>query len=223
MSARRRGLTAFLLAGAACARQPESRDGEAGAQASAGDTGAPALPADTLGGSSAATTSGGADAPGAADSARPPATRPPAERTTPGAQRDASAATLRGTVRVVGSSPLTRVSLRPADGSAAVVLSGDTAALRRAAALEVEVRGRPGADGREFAVERFTVLAANGEPALDGIVRRDGEALALETAGGRVRLGNPPAELRDQVGARVWVGGDPATGPNPYGVLVPAP
>ena len=133
------------------------------------------------------------------------------------------AAPVRGTVRVVGSAPFTRVELRPEGGGRALTLAGDTAALRRAAALVVEVRGVPSAEGRELHVERFTVVAANGEAVLDGFLRRDGDGLALETATGRVRLGNPPAALRDQVGARVWIGGPPATGPNPYGVLVPAP
>jgi hypothetical protein len=37
--------------------------------------------------------------------------------------------------------------------------------------------------------------------------------------GRRVRLGNPPAALRDLVGARVWITGPTETGPNPYGVI----
>jgi len=35
-------------------------------------------------------------------------------------------------------------------------------------------------------------------------------------------LGNPPAGLRALIGARVWIGGSLNTGPNTYGVIVPA-
>ena len=220
-----RALAALVLASAAgCARQPERGDETAG-QVAAADSGA--APAQDSGAAPAAESApdSGSDSTGSGAAARP------AERSSPpsgGAARQAEqgvpvAAPVRGTVRVVGSAPFTRVELRPEGGGPALTLAGDTAALRRAAALVVEVRGVPSADGRELQVERFTVVAANGEPVLDGFLRRDGDGIALETATGRVRLGNPPAALRDQVGARVWIGGPPATGPNPYGVLVPAP
>ena len=218
-----RALAALVLASAAaCARQPERGDEPAG-QVAGADSGAGAA-ADTGAGPA------GASAPDSGSDSTNSAARP-AERSSPqsgGAARPAEqgvpvATPVRGTVRVVGSSPFTRVELRPEGGGPALTLAGDTAALRRAAALVVEARGVPSADGRELQVERFAVVAANGEPVLDGFLRRDGDGLALETATGRVRLGNPPAALRDQVGARVWIGGPPATGPNPYGVLVPAP
>ena len=125
---------------------------------------------------------------------------------------------VRGVVRVVGSSPLRQVVVHPTGGAAPVTLVGpDTATLRKAAGLEVVVRGAR--TGGELRVASFAVRSADGRPAVDGVLVRDGDALALDTAGGRVRLGNPPAALRDLVGARVWVAGPLDTGPNPFGVL----
>jgi hypothetical protein len=125
---------------------------------------------------------------------------------------------VRGIVRVVGSSPFHQVVVSPAGAAAPVSLVGpDTATLRKAAGLEVVVRGAR-ADGG-LRVASFAVRSADGQPAVDGTVVRDGDGLALETAGGRVHLGNPPAALRDLVGARVWVAGPLDTGPNPFGVL----
>jgi len=112
------------------------------------------------------------------------------------------------------------VVLRPADGASSLTLAGaDTAALRRAAGLDVVVRGA--ASDRHFLVSSFTVRAANGRPAVDGVLARDGDRLVLETPSGPVTLGNPPAALREMIGARVWVTGPLDRGPNTYGILEP--
>jgi hypothetical protein len=127
---------------------------------------------------------------------------------------------VRGVVRVVGSTPFRKVIVTPGGGEPAVTIVGpDTAALRKANGLDVVARGAR--SGGELRVASFSVRSADGQPAVDGVVVRDGDALALNTADGRVRLGNPPAALRDLVGARVWVAGPLDTGPNPYGVLTP--
>jgi hypothetical protein len=126
--------------------------------------------------------------------------------------------TLRGTVRVVGAAPFPRVVLQPRDGGSAVPLGGpDATLLRNASGLVVVVRGERGP--REFRVTSFAVREADGQPAVDGVVVRAGDGLALDTETGRVELGHPPAALRDLVGQRVWVAGPLATGPNSYGVL----
>ena len=217
-----RALAVLVLASAACARQPERGDETAG-QVAGADSGATAARDSAAGPAAESAPDSGSDSTGGAARPAERSSAPSGGAARPAEQGVPVAAPVRGTVRVVGSTPFTRVELRPEGGGRALTLTGDTAALRRAAALVVEVRGVPSADGRELQVERFTVVAANGEPVLDGFLRRDGDGLALETATGRVRLGNPPAALRDQAGARVWIGGPAATGPNPYGVLVPAP
>jgi hypothetical protein len=127
---------------------------------------------------------------------------------------------IRGTIRVTGSSPFAVPTIRPREGGRALTLTGpDTAMLKRVAGLEVVVRGTPGTKG-DYRVSSFVVRAANDAPATDGVVTRDGNALLLVTSeGGRVTLGNPPAELRDLVGARVWISGPLDTGPNTYGVI----
>jgi hypothetical protein len=131
--------------------------------------------------------------------------------------------TVRGTVHVTGSFPMQRLILRPSDGATTVVLTGpDTTALRRVSGVEVEVHGERQAGGA-LSVRDFTVVTVEGKPALDGTLERSGTDLVLRTASGRVRLGNPPAALRPMAGARVWITGAPDTGPNTYGVIVPAP
>lgn len=134
--------------------------------------------------------------------------------------RPSESDSVRGTIRVTGSTPFTVPTLRPTGGGTTLTLVGsDTAALKRLSGLEVVVVGEP-TSAQEFHVRSFAVRTANGAPVIDGIVTRDGDALVIVTAAGqRVRLGNPPAALRDLVGARVWIGGPPETGPNPYGVV----
>jgi hypothetical protein len=134
--------------------------------------------------------------------------------------RPAGSDSVRGTIRVSGSSPFTVPTLRPAGGGTTLTLIGaDTATLKRLSGLEIVVHGEP-TSAQEFRVRSYVVRAANGAPVIDGVVTRDGDALVIVTAdGSRVRLGNPPAALRDLAGARVWVGGPPETGPNPYGVI----
>ena len=73
-----------------------------------------------------------------------------------------------------------------------------------------------------FRVEHFTALNVAGSPVVDGVLRSDGGRLALETTRGAILLGNPPSALRGMIGARIWIGGPLDTGPNTYGVIVPA-
>lgn len=67
----------------------------------------------------------------------------------------------------------------------------------------------------------FTVVSADGQPALDGVLEQEGSTLYLRTADRRLPLGNPPDDLRGLVGARVWLTGVPERGPNAFGVITP--
>jgi hypothetical protein len=128
---------------------------------------------------------------------------------------------LRGIVSITGTSFEQQLVLRT--GTSATLLSAaapDSAALSRLGGVEVLVVGRR--DGNRFRVEHLTALSIAGSPVVDGIVRNTGDRLVLETARGALPLGNPPSGLRALNGARVWIGGPLATGPNTYGVIVPA-
>ena len=128
---------------------------------------------------------------------------------------------LTGIVSVTGTAFEQRLVLR--SGESATPLSAatpDSAALSRLGGVEVVVIGRR--TSNHFLVERFTAVSVAGAPVADGFVRNDGGRLVLETARGSIPLGNPPTALRSMIGARIWIGGPLGTGPNTYGVIVPA-
>ena len=128
---------------------------------------------------------------------------------------------LTGIVSITGTAFEQQIVLR--SGNTATTLSAaapDSAALSRLGGVEVLVVGRR--DGNRFRVEHLTALSVAGSSVVDGIVRSYGDRLVVETARGPLPLGNPPAALRALNGARVWVGGPLNTGPNTYGVIVPA-
>jgi hypothetical protein len=126
-----------------------------------------------------------------------------------------------GIVSITGTSFEQQLVLR--SGTTATLLSAaasDSAALSRLGGVEVLVVGRK--DGNRFRVEHLTALSVAGSPVVDGIVRNYGDRLVLETARGPLPLGNPPSGLRALNGARVWIGGPLNTGPNTFGVIIPA-
>jgi len=124
---------------------------------------------------------------------------------------------LEGIVRVVGIDALPVVTLVPDDASRSVTLDGPPS-LRRVAGLRIAVVGER--SGARLAVRRFTVLAANGVPATDGVLAADGDALVLVTSDGtRHRLVNPPPLLRSSVGHRAWVSGALDRAPVAYGII----
>jgi hypothetical protein len=128
---------------------------------------------------------------------------------------------LTGIVSITGTSFEQQLVLR--SGTTATLLSAaalDSGALSRLGGVEVLVVGRK--DGNRFRVEHLTSLSVAGSPVVDGIVRIYGDRVVVETARGPLPLGNPPSGLRALNGARVWIGGPLNTGPNTYGVIVPA-
>ncbi|HEX9129277.1 MAG TPA: hypothetical protein VF850_08960 [Gemmatimonadaceae bacterium] len=128
---------------------------------------------------------------------------------------------LRGIVSVTGTAFEQRLVLRSGNGATPLsAATSDSAALSRLGGVEVLVVGRRGPDF--VRVEHFTALKVAGSPVVDGVLRNDGGRLVLETTHGTILLGNPPSVLRDMIGARVWIGGPLDTGPNTYGVIVPA-
>lgn len=128
---------------------------------------------------------------------------------------------LAGVVSVTGTAFEQRLVLRSGDRATPLSAgAADSAALSRMGGVEVLVIGKR--TPSVFRIERFVALNVAGSPVVDGFVRYDGGRLALETRNGRIPLGNPPVTLRGMIGARVWISGPLDTGPNSYGVIVPA-
>jgi hypothetical protein len=125
-------------------------------------------------------------------------------------------------VAITGTSFEQQLQLRTSDGVVRLVAQpSDSAALARLGGMDLSVRGATGARG--LRVSGFTVLRAGDRPVVDGVLVQDGASVALQTSAGRWPLGNPPAALRQMIGARVWVAGPLDVGPNSYGVIVPRP
>ncbi|MBW3654521.1 MAG: hypothetical protein KY444_00315, partial [Gemmatimonadetes bacterium] len=126
--------------------------------------------------------------------------------------------TRRGTVEIVGSEPMTSIVLQTAAG-ASPGLCGARDLLRRAAGLEVAVWGSRNAEG-QFCVDRFAVRSANGVPAVDGILVREGQGFALVMADGRrLPIARLFDALRSSIGARVWLAGPLDRAPDSFGVI----
>jgi hypothetical protein len=185
-------------------------------------------------------------APAAADAPPAPQPRDPgpvpdavADTAAPGrapAPGDAAASapsrpdTLRGTVAVVGSAPMTAVVLRTPAGLAVQLTGEEAGRLRGLGGAEVWVEGAPGdgqptsGAGSTFHVRRFVVRAVDGEPALDGVLLRQGDAYLLERVeGGRVAVAEPPDALRALVGQRVWITVPAGGGAAAFGRVPPTP
>jgi hypothetical protein len=127
----------------------------------------------------------------------------------------------RGIVSVAGTSFDQQLLLRtPTRSIRLSATAADSAALVRVAGAEVDAYGT--GDERVLHVVSFVVISVDQRPVADGILVMRDNALALRTVAGVTRLGNPPDALRNMVGARVWISGPLSSGPNSYGVIVPA-
>ena len=130
--------------------------------------------------------------------------------------------TARGTPAVVGTSFQKHVVLQRS-GTASVRLAGPQAELVGAqSGADVWVSGTRDATGT-LTVTRFVVRSVDGAPAIDGILRADGNGLAIVTPdGARHPIASAPDALRQHVGSRVWVTGA-ASGPVVFGVIDKSP
>ena len=134
----------------------------------------------------------------------------------------ANADSLAGVVSVTGTGFDQRLVLRVGTSTTALVAtSADSASLTRVGGAEVVVFGQTVENA--FHVASFAVRSVDGAPVADGTLQRASGRLVLRVPLGELALGNPPAALDSLVGARVWIGGPLATGPNVYGIISPAP
>jgi hypothetical protein len=91
----------------------------------------------------------------------------------------------------------------------------------RAAGADVTVYGT--STGTSLEAARFVVRTVDGQPAIDGTLKTEGNALYIVTENGtRTRIVSPPAPLVGRDGARVWITGDPSRGVAAFGFLDPA-
>jgi hypothetical protein len=154
------------------------------------------------------------------------ATAPP--RTPPGTQVPLpSLVTLNGVVHVASRGE-NGVVLQTTDGE--IRLAGsETVQLERVEGAEVEVRGTWDAVDA-FAVRDFLVRAVAGLAALDGVVtemyaddlENDFIGYGLRLTGANpliVPLIDPPGDLSEHLGDRVWVTSAPGGKPMSYGVI----
>jgi hypothetical protein len=157
-----------------------------------------------------------------ADSSTAPPRFPPATHVPPPAF-----VTLIGVVHLVDRTE-SGVILETPDGDEIRLAGGETALLERVDGAEVEVRGTWDAD--VLAVKDFLVRAVGGIAALDGVVTEMySDDLEYEFIGYGLRLSpdgalivpliDPPDDLIEHVGDRMWVTGAPDGKPTAYGVI----
>ena len=115
---------------------------------------------------------------------------------------DASPDTARGVIALVGAEPMVRVTLR-GDPRGTLTLAG-APSLSTLSGLELWVVGRQ-RDG-VFEVKEFAVRAADGVPAIDGVLTERAGALSLVLPNGRsTAIAGAPAAIRPFIGKRIWV------------------
>jgi hypothetical protein len=194
VSALRLASLATLIALASC----NSRDAETGEPAIVGDSAADPAPVTVPPDSSprAAGRSGLAIPPGPLD------VNPSVPRPGRGAGMTSSATrdTLRGVVAVIGADPTPRITLR-VDRQGAVMLRG-APALATLSGLEVRVAGTRTDNG--FDVGEFVVRAADGVPALDGVLTDRAGQLSLVHDGATTTISGASSAIRALIGKRIW-------------------
>ncbi|HYW29914.1 MAG TPA: hypothetical protein VE869_00310 [Gemmatimonas sp.] len=181
--------------------------------------------------------------PSASAPAPAPAPAPPNAVPDPTRENDAgeSLDTARGIVLRTGAEPMTALVLTRASSAEHLTLRGAAMpSLGAVEGIEVVVRGRltavTGADGPTrrpagrragtpvFDVISFTVRAAEGREAVDGIVMRDTQGFALRLNDGSLRRApHMPSALQSELGRRVFLVGSLDQPPVAYGIIAPRP
>jgi hypothetical protein len=120
--------------------------------------------------------------------------------------------TVTGVVRVTGSDPLAQLVVQPEGGEPTALVGPLQSELHQTVGVEVRITGIPAdpAPPSRSALEVlfYETVALNGMPAHTGVIERSGDEFRLVTRGRRWTLLNPPDQLRQSVGAKVWVAGD---------------
>lgn len=157
----------------------------------------------------------------------------PSAPATPGTPASAGD-TVRGTVQRVGNDPVSVLVLKTGgnNGTMTFALRGSQRALlERVTGLEIVVTGTLTAErdmqaaprgAPVFDVRQFEVRASDGVAAVDGVVNvQDGKYSLVTPSGQRLNAPHLPAELRNQVGARVFLVGPLQQTATAYGIISP--
>ena len=126
-----------------------------------------------------------------------------------------------GLVRVAGSSPNLQVIIEPlAAAETPVEVRGDyRSELIRLDGAKVRVSGTRSATN-QLTVADYTLEEIGGHVLLVGVLRASAETVSLQPASGAVVvLRAAPADLKAQVGAKVWVILDENGAVTGYGVI----
>lgn len=151
--------------------------------------------------------------------ARQPRDTPAAPTTRPPPSASVSD-TIRGRAVLVGAAPMMQVVLRRT-GEQDVILSGDGATMRALRSVQgLEIRAAGQREQNALRVARFAVRAADGVPAIDGRLEREGDHYILVSDDGRRHhIHHLPERLRERVGQRVWIAGSLDGEPEAFGVI----
>ena len=126
---------------------------------------------------------------------------------------------VRGIISVVGTSFDSHVIVRPTSGRAVTLIGPHARTVGRLSGADVWVTGTRDEHG-QLTVGRFAVRTVDGLPAMDGTLIARGDRLFLVTRDGKQHaIANPPAALRDHLGARVWLTGPLDRGPITFGII----
>jgi hypothetical protein len=126
-----------------------------------------------------------------------------------------------GIVRVAGSTPNVQVIIEPLEAAEAPVeVRGDyRAELLRLDGARVRASGRRSA-ATQLTVADYTLQEIGGHVPLVGVLQASADAVTLQPAGGDVVvLRAAPADLKAQIGAKVWVILDENGAVAGYGVI----
>jgi hypothetical protein len=159
------------------------------------------------------------------DSPSGPTAAPPTAYT----PRPSLVVTLNGFVRVGGRSGGTGIVLNASNGDEIPLTGREAGLLENFDGAEVEVRGTWDAEGPALVVSDFLVRAVGGVAAMDGVLTKIyadeieeeflGYGLRLTRSVLLVPLVDPPSDLLEHVGDRVWVTSGSHGETTAYGII----
>ena len=111
------------------------------------------------------------------------------------------------------------LALRIEDGTEIALTGDQTGLLATLVGDGVEASGTLD-DVGTLTVQRFVLLTVGGESVKDGVLEMTEDGFVLDlTTGGFRGVVDPPTELQQHVGDRVWIAGPDGEAPTAFGVI----